>query len=94
MDTYFVVTISADGTFDMHSELPKNLEKSHEITISEIYTVVKQIVQNVEAQMVADRVTNAVLSALAPQAEQTVPDKVKEKLKERGIKTDSSEETA
>jgi len=94
MDTYFVVTINADGTFEMHSALPENLEKSHEITISEIYTVVKQIVQNVEAQMVADRVTNAVLSALAPQVEQTVPDKVKEKLKERGIKTESTEETA
>jgi hypothetical protein len=44
MDTYFVVTINSDGTFEMHSEVPENLEKSHEITISEIYTIVKQIV--------------------------------------------------
>lgn len=92
MDTYFVVSINEDGTFEMHSELPETLTKNHEITISEIYTVVKQIVQNVEAQMVADRVTGAVLAALAPQAEQSVPDKVKEKLKERGIKTDSVKE--
>lgn len=93
METYFVVTVNEDGTFEMHSEVPENLEKKHDITISELYTVVKQIVQNVEAQMVADRVTSAVLAALSPQVEPTVPEKVKEKLKERGIQTDTEEKS-
>jgi len=93
METYFIVTINEDGTFELFSEVPENLDKKHDANISEIYTVVKQIVQNVESQMVADRVTAAVLAALTPQAEPTVPEKVKEKLKERGIQTESEEKS-
>jgi len=93
MKTYFVVTIKEDGTFELFSEVPENLEKKEDATISDIYTVVKQIVQNVEAQMVADRVTASVIAALTPQEQPTVPEKVKEKLKERGIKTESEEKS-
>jgi hypothetical protein len=92
LETYFVVLINKDGTFSTTNEVPEGAAAARPANTLDIYNVSKQIVQEVDAQILTDRIVSAVsqvitASQASPNAE--VPNKVKEALKERGIDPES-----
>lgn len=93
VETFFLITVNEDGTFTSYAELPEEkLEAGHTATNYDIYQACKQIVQEFETQILSDRVARTVLGALIPQVE-TPTDKIKDKLKERGINPESAAPT-
>lgn len=89
IETYFVITLNTDGTLtsyaQMPTELPENLRPANNV---DIYNASKQIVEEFNNQLLAERVAQTVVAMLNP-TQPTVSDKVKDKLKERGIDPDS-----
>ena len=84
VETFFVVVINSDGTLNTFVDLPESLPANRPATNWDVYQAAKQIATEVDNQLLAEKVTNSVLAALAPQTT-PVSDKVKEALKERGI---------
>lgn len=90
METYFLVVVNGDGTLATFAELPEEpLEAKRQANNYDVYQAAKQIVDDFEMGMLADRVAKTVLTALMPPV-QTPADAVKDKLKERGIKPEST----
>jgi hypothetical protein len=91
LETYFVVLINKDGTFSTTNAIPEGAEAGRPANTLDIYNVSKQIVQEVDAQILTDRIVSAVSQVIAAQATPNadVPNKVKEALKERGIDPES-----
>jgi len=89
VETYFLITVNTDGTLTSYTDLPKEApEAARKANNFDVYEAAKQIVQEFDNQLLADRIARAVLSGLAPKAESTA-DKIKDALKERGIKPES-----
>jgi hypothetical protein len=90
IETYFVVVINADGTFSTTNAVPET-EAARPANTLDIYNVSKQIVQEVDSQILTDRIVSAVSQVIAAQNQPPaeVSAKVKEKLKERGIDPES-----
>ena len=85
VETYFLITINEDGTLTSYAELPETLpEANRTATNFDVFNTSKQIVDEFEQSLLVNKIVNGVLSALQPQ-EPSVPDAVKDKLKERGI---------
>jgi hypothetical protein len=89
METYFLITVNKDGTLTSYAELPEGLPAADRVATNyDIYQASKQIVEEFEMNILADRVARTVLGALAaPSA--TPADAIKDKLKERGISPES-----
>jgi hypothetical protein len=88
IETMFLVTVNTDGTFTTYSEMPTEpLEPQRKATTYDIYQTAKQIASDVDAQILADRVTKSVISAFAPQT-QNISEQMLGALKERGITPD------
>jgi hypothetical protein len=87
--TYFFLTANEDGTIgtmaDLPDPLPERVEQGNNYML---YELCKQIVDEFEAQILADRVARTVVGLLAP-AQPTVPDLMKDALRERGIAPDA-----
>lgn len=84
-ETYFIAVINPDGTITTMPDLPEGgIERSRSVTNYDVYQTAKQIVDEFESSILADKVARAVLSAMSPEAP-SVSDKVKEALKERGV---------
>jgi hypothetical protein len=89
MKTYFLITVNEDGTLTSYAELPESLPEVTPATNYDIYQASKQIVEEFEMSILADRVARTVLGALLPPT--TSPaDAIKDKLKERGINPESA----
>lgn len=89
VETYFLITVNTDGTLTSYTDLPKETpEALRKATNFDVYEAAKQIVQEFDNQLLADRIARAVLSGLAPKQESPA-DKIKDALKERGIKPES-----
>lgn len=89
METYFLITVNTDGTLTSYAEIPEDLPKpGHTATNYDIYQAAKQIVEEFEMTMLADRVARQVVGTLIPQV-QSPADAIKDKLKERGISPES-----
>lgn len=89
VSTYFVVLMNEDGTLTTWNSVPENLPTdSRPANNLDIYTASRQIVEEFQNQLLADRVARQVLSAIAPKTPK-VSDKVSEALKERGINPES-----
>jgi Icc-related predicted phosphoesterase len=90
METYFLVLVNEDGTITTFAELPEEpLEAQRQASNYDVYRAAKEIVEDFEMGLLSDRVARTVLNSLMPPV-QTPADAVKEKLKERGIKPEST----
>ena len=86
--TYFFLTENIDGTIGTSAELPEKAPEREETGNNYmLYQLCKQIVDEFEAQILADRVARTVVGYLAP-AQPTVSDVMKDALRERGIVPD------
>jgi hypothetical protein len=86
IETYFLVAVNKDSTLATYAEIPEEgLVRERPANNYDVYQAAKQIVDEFEQTMFANKVAQIVLTNLAPPAD-SVPDKVKDKLKERGIK--------
>ena len=82
IETAFTVIVNTDGTFSVNlKQTGEIIEVNREATSYDVFITLQSIVKELETQMLVDRIVNA----LTPTAEPTVPDAIKEKLKERGI---------
>lgn len=92
-DFYFIIEVQEDGTIQTHKDMPEDgFEPTKVPNTFDIYKVCREISSDIESQLLADRVIGGVLNVLQAR-EQTVSDKVAEKLKERGVEFNSGEQT-
>lgn len=86
--TYFFLTSNLDGTIGTMADVPEKLpEREEQGNNYALYELCKQIVEEFETQILADRVARTVVNYLAP-AQPTVSDVMKDALRERGIVPD------
>lgn len=89
VETYFLVTVHKDSTLATYAEIPEDgVTRERPANNYDVYQAAKQIVDEFEQTMFANKVAQIVMSNLNPPVE-TVSDKVKDKLKERGIQPDN-----
>lgn len=92
VETLFLVTVNYDGTLTTYAEIPAELpEVERTANNYDVYQAAKQVVEEFDTNLLANRVAQSVIQALAAQAPQaqSVPSTLKEKLKERGIDPES-----
>jgi hypothetical protein len=90
IETLFVVVLHKDGTFrvDLEAAAPKP-EAPRNATQYDVLQVSQQIVKEIEFQDLTNRILGGLIQILTPQEEPTPSERVKEKLKERGIDPDT-----
>lgn len=89
IETLFLITVNEDGTLTSFGELPKELpEVKRPANNFDVYQAAKQIVDEFEQNILANRIAQVVIGALKP-AETPMSDRIKDKLKERGIEPES-----
>lgn len=90
VETYFLVTVTPEGGFVTYTKLPEEeLEAVRQATTADVFNVSKQIAQEIEQSILVDRIVNTLAQAINPPQPETVSDKVKDALKERGIDPES-----
>jgi hypothetical protein len=88
-ETYFIAGVSEDGRITTMPEMPEEgLEAVRPITNYDVYQTAKQIVDEFESSILAQKVAEVVVGLLNP-AEVTTADKIQEALKKRGFETAS-----
>lgn len=88
IQTYFLITVSDDGSITSYTEIPEDLKAERVANNFDVYQAAKQIVDEFDQQLQADRIARTVAAMLAPKQESPV-DKVRDALKERGIDPES-----
>jgi hypothetical protein len=89
VDTYFIAGINEDGTITTMPEMPEGgIEAARPVTNYDVYQTAKQIVEEFESSVLAQKVASTVI-AMMNQKAPTSADQVKDALKERGINPDS-----
>jgi hypothetical protein len=95
IETAFLVNVHTDGTFSVSMELDESVVKvARTANTADVYQTSQQIVKEIDSQLLVDRIVNTFMAASAAalaQQEQSIPDVVKEKLKERGINPESND---
>lgn len=87
--TYFVVSLGDNGLVTTWPGFPEDgIEAERPVNNYDIYTAAKQIVDEFESSILAQKVADTVIAAINPDTP-SVSDKIKDALKERGIKTES-----
>lgn len=87
-ETYFIAVVTEDGKILTFPEMPEEgIETNRPVNNYDVYTTAKQVVDEFESSILAQKVAETVLRVLNP-VEPSVPDRVKDALKERGIKTE------
>lgn len=89
--TAFVLRIEQDGRFTVHLEQPETpFEVERIATTADVYQISRQVVQELDNQVLTDRLVGTLAQVLAPMfealmppTEESVPDKIAAKLKER-----------
>lgn len=92
VETLFLLAVNEDGTLTTYAEVPKELPEVERVANNwDVYQAAKQIVEEFDTNLIANRVAQTVIQALAAQNPQgpSVPSTLKEKLKERGIDPES-----
>ena len=90
IETFFITVINNDGSISTLTEFPAEaFDFARTANRADVYQTSKQIVDEVEQSILVDRIVEAVVNSLKPAAPQTVPDRVKEALKNRGIDPES-----
>jgi hypothetical protein len=90
METYFLITVNKDGTLTSYAELPEEPLVAERVASNyDVYQAAKQIADEFEMGLLADRVASKVIATLMPPVI-TPADAIKDKLKERGINPEST----
>lgn len=89
LDFYFVVGVELDGNIQTYKELPTSVTTERQASTFDIYKVAKEIVSDIEASLLADRVVAGVMNAMA-QRDMTIQERMAQNLKERGVEFDAS----
>jgi hypothetical protein len=90
VETLFLIAIGTDGSLTSFGEVPEDMPKPNRLANNlDVYQASKQIVDDWESGMLVDRITRSVLAAINPPAPQSVPEKLKEALKDRNINPES-----
>lgn len=90
VETFFLVTVTPEGGFVTYTKLPEEeLNATRQATTGDVFNISKQIVTEIEQSILVDRIVNTLAQAINPPAPETVSDKVKDALKERGIDPES-----
>lgn len=85
IETYFIAVVNSDGTITTMPDLPEGgLTRARSVTNYDVYQTSKQVVEEFESSVLADKIARTVLLALNPEVP-TISDKVKEALKDRGV---------
>jgi hypothetical protein len=88
-ETYFIAGVSEDGRITTMPEMPEEgLEAARPVTNYDVYQTAKQIVDEFESSVLAQKVAEVVIGLLNP-VESTPADKIQEALKKRGFETAS-----
>lgn len=88
VDVAFLVLAHTDGTFAVKLEdLTTPVEAARVAGTGDVFGISQQIVKEIEQQLLVSRI----VEALTPPQVQSVPDAIKEKLAERGIKAESTD---
>jgi len=91
----FVVNIYVDDTFSVDLEKPADApETQKNATVSDVYQWANLIIKEIDDQRMVERLAAAIIQLLTPTPEPEVSEIISEKLAERGIKPESTEETA
>jgi hypothetical protein len=91
----FVVNIYVDDTFSVDLAKPEDSpETQQDATVADVYQWAHQLIKEIDDQRLVERFASTLVQLLTPPQEASVPDVISEKLAERGIKPESSEETA
>lgn len=89
VDVAFLVLAHTDGTFAVKlDDLTSPVEANRVANTGDVFGISQQIVKEIEQQLLVSRI----VEALNPPV-QSIPDTIKEKLEERGIKPESVEPT-
>lgn len=89
VEVAFLVLAHTDGTFAVKLEnLTEPVETARVANTGDVFGISQQIVKEIEQQLLVSRI----IEALVPPV-QSVPETIKEKLEERGIKPESAEPT-
>ena len=89
VETYFLVAVAKDSTLMTYSKLPEEMPTvERQANNYDVYQAAKQVVDEFEQTMFANKVAQIVMANLNP-APEPVSDKVKDKLKERGIQPEN-----
>lgn len=99
--TAFVLLVEQDGRFTVHLEQPEQPFAVERLaTTADVYQISRQVVQELDNQVLTDRVVatlaqvlGPILEALTPPPVETIPDKIAAKLKERQAEASAPEET-
>lgn len=93
VDTWFLITVNEDGTLTSYAEMPKDLpEAVRPANNYDVYQAAKQIVEDFEQTLLANRIASVISKTLNP-TQPSMSDKIKDKLKERGIDPESATPT-
>jgi galactitol-specific phosphotransferase system IIB component len=83
----YTVFLELDGTITTHA-LPADEQIERQATTMDIYATSKELANNVETFLLADRVAQAVVQALQPvNPSSEMKEKIREALSDRGIET-------
>ena len=94
IETFFTVVLHTDGTLSVALDnAEKPIEAKREATNADVFNISKQIVQELEQAQLVERIVGTLVSVLTPPVQESVPDKVKNKLKERGIDAETPAST-
>jgi methylmalonyl-CoA mutase cobalamin-binding subunit len=89
VDTYFIAAVGEDGRITTMPEMPEaGIEAARPVTNYDVYQTAKQIVDEFESSVLAQKVAEVVVSMMNP-VEPTTADKIQEALKKRGFETAS-----
>jgi hypothetical protein len=89
LDFYFVVAVEKDGNIQTYKDLPEGMTTDRQASTFDIYKVSKEIVADIEAQLLADRVISGVMNAMA-QRDMTFQERIAANLQDRGVEFDAS----
>lgn len=89
-ETMFLVVVYPDGRIATHGEIPTELPTIERVANNfDVYQKCKEIVDEFEQGMLAQRVAAEVARQLQPPAEMGISDRMAEALRERGIVPDT-----
>lgn len=89
VDTYFIVGLGEKGVVTTYPEIPEDgFAAERTVTNWDIYSAAKQIVDEFESSILAQKVADTVMATMGKAPDLNVSEKLSEALKERGIKTD------
>jgi hypothetical protein len=87
---YFVVSLGESGVVTTYPAMPEDgFTTERDVNNWDIYSAAKQIVDEFESSILAQKVADTVLSAMGKLDGESIADKVNAALKERGLKTDN-----